>query len=703
MSKITNEFRISALRNGIVVRPAGNHEVSAVFYHAAVVEMANLGFLVKVDQLEGMSASALNNMIADARKVVGADRTMRPIYPGFPAQVQELSTATLIWEQIMHYWSGGTLLPDYPDVLRDGLPLEDAVRGAREVQVLTAGAAASRLITALTNKGVAMSEDERALLNGSVTLAHPSLDEVAEATREARNGENMQALFTSVALVSKYNANDMIIALAPSCKNTDQLLRLILAVATLWVEGREADYELAVNTLADRKASAVKMVNLSRPARRAILVRLAALSADFKADALITRVNLWRRVMRMVHPYDVSLDEAARRAVDIIHSNIDHRTLNSLVEEGMENGDVETVVGLLTEHQPGNLLRRLVAILRLCTNKRQATALAGAVQTVGSNAAISTLISAYNGVIAVNSTQARVTRVAGMRNTLLAADTRPMDEEAVTMVTDAIKAALEAALARKTAPAGPVAVNGANAVPLVRRDLSITDRVMDRGQSMVPVGEGDTVRLFNHWRNNQGRSGYMDTGAVVLDGDFKEIAVVTWNTWNAHRAWSTYSGDCNVSPGNSAAEYIDVHLKALKKAHPSASWVAMTIQSWSGFPTNEVDLIAGAMLRSKPNSGEVFDPRSLTTAFKPTTTATQSVPLAFNLATGQMVWLDSSNGSTQSGMSAGNDDTVGTIVYDEAVRPRLTMGELATLWASAHGADTVDSPVDRDAVLALLD
>lgn len=33
----------------------------------------------------------------------------------------------------------------------------------------------------------------------------------------------------------------------------------------------------------------------------------------------------------------------------------------------------------------------------------------------------------------------------------------------------------------------------------------------------------------------------------------------------------------------------------------------------------------------------------------------------------------------------------------------MMMGELAQRWAAVHGAETVDSPVDRDAVLALLD
>lgn len=703
MSKITSDFRLSALRNGVVVRSARNFDVADNIRHAALVEMLNLGFMVDHEGLKGMSKDALSTMIADARIVVGADRQMRPIYPGFPNQVKNLDTATLWWEQIVHYWSGGTLLPNYPDTLRKGLPLEDAIRASREVKVLTAGEAASHFIRTLTTKGVAMSEDERTLLRGSVALSVPTLDEVAQVTAAARNGENMQALFLALEVHGNYSASDMVVALAPSCKNADQLLRLVLAVSTVWREGREADYELAVNTLADRKAGSVKMVNLSRPARRVLLERLGAVTDGFKADSLLARELLWRRVMRMVHPYDLSMGEGTKRALDIIHANVEHRTFNSLVETGMAEGDVDAVVGLLAEHQPGNLLRRLVSILRLCKNARQVKVLSDAVRSVGSNAAITTLVSAYNGVIAVNDDHARVTRVAGLRNAMLAADERKINTKYVAEVAEALKDALKGALARKDAPSGSVGVNSDRAVPLVRRDLSSTDRVMDRGQLMAPVGKGDTVRLFSHWRNNQNRSGYIDVGAVALDDKFNALATVTWNSWQQNREWSTYSGDCHVHPGKSAAEYIDVDVPALKKAHPKAAWVAMTLQSWSGFPMDTVDMIAGTMLRSKPNSGQVFEPRSVTSAFKPTTTALQAVPLVFNLETGEMCWLDSSSGSDQQGVSAVNDGSVGSVVYDEVARPRLTMGELATLWAEAHGAEVTDEAVDRESVLGLLD
>jgi hypothetical protein len=257
-------------------------------------------------------------------------------------------------------------------------------------------------------------------------------------------------------------------------------------------------------------------------------------------------------------------------------------------------------------------------------------------------------------------------------------------------------------LKSRTAPTGTVGVLSDVPVPLVRRDLASSDRVLDRGQELTVAGSGDILRIFGHWVNNQSAPGYMDIGVVILDENFGHLAVSTWDTWNIEREWSTYSGDCLVDPGNDAAEFIDIMLDKLKNRYPMAKYAAMTVQSWSGFPMNSVDFIAGAMLRSNGQKGQVFDARSVATAFKPTTPSTQSVPLAVELSTGRMVWIDSSNGSTQSTMSSSSDTTIGSLVYDEIARPRLTMGELASLYADAHGVAKVDEAVDRDLILSLL-
>lgn len=703
MAKLTTEYRQAALRRGILVKVNRNTATPSHLLQAASLEFANLGFVVNPFKLAGMSATELTDALFEARVVIGADREMTPIYPGFPKQVEDIPTLTLLIEQLMHYWTAGEFLPNYPTIVREGLPLEDMLRNARELKVLPASATARALIESLVSDPVALSEDDRALLRGSIELQHPSALELSRVAKGARNGENLQSYIVLTAELTSLTGDEIFSAVAPHADNIDQLLRIVLGLySSAASEKWASSYTLAVENLADLHSRAVRMSKLSRSTRRAVVVRLGALSANFYADRLVNRQNLWRGVMRAVHPYDFDLSEAEKRAADIIHSNVKYRTLNSRIEGAVAKGKLQKAVGLLAAHQPGNLLRRSVALLRLAKSKDEALYLAVAIRGL-SSVPLTTLISAYNGIISANDSRVRVTRVAGLTNTMVSRASVPKVKNAhLKLVVTAVETLIAEALLKKDAPAGPVAITSSVPVPLVRRDAATADRTLDRGQAIGLAGEGDTLRIFGHWNNNQSNSGYMDIGVVILDHNFEHLSISTWDSWGNAREWSTYSGDKLVYPGGSAPEFIDVKLAKLREAYPTAKWAAMTVQAWSGWPIADVDFVAGAMLRSEGEKGDTFDPRSVATAFKPTTTSTQSVPFAVNLKTGVIVWIDSSNGSGASGVSSSKDSSIGSIVYDELARPRLTFGQLAAIWAAAHGVETISGDVDRAALLELL-
>lgn len=719
MSHITDDFRVAAMRYGMLIQSANRKPATEAIQKAAFIEMANLGFNVRLEDLD-MSETALTQMIRDARKVVGDDRVQKPVYPGFPKQVQELSTLTMLVEQILHYWTAGAFLPAYPDEVRPGLPLSDFARAPLALRAVKAGVAGREVLEKFVLSTIALSEGDQRLLLGAYAVVMPSLEEVADLAGRAKNGENMQHLVTAAAVIGCFPSSDLVSAIVPRVHTLDGVLRVVLAVCGQRIDQSQgtshkvlsdsdlnAQFERAVKNLSDKDGRAVKLRNLNRSARRALVQRVSELSGGFHADRLVARELLWRRVMRMVHPYDLTLDVESKRAMDIIHGNVEHRvehrTLAAAVEASFENGDASEVVRLMSENSPGMLLRSVVRILRVA-DADGIKALVKAVREQGSRSTVTTLISAYNGVLNANSERDRVIRVAGRSNAMVSsADRKKVSEKHVNAVLGALSGALSDVLAKKAAPVGTVGVTGSEPVPLVRRDLSTSDRALERGSRLAPVGKGDTLRMFSHFVNNQKHAGYMDIGVVLLNEKFEQVSVCTWNTWSITRDWATYSGDTYVPVGDSASEFIDVSLKDVRRVHSSARYVAMTIQSWSGWKMGEVDLIAGVMYRSAPGSGEVFDARTVATAFKPTTDALSAVPVVYELKEGHAVWLDSSSGSNQSGVSAANDTTVGDVVYDGIAREQMSMGDLAELWADAHDAETDGSPVDRDVVMALLD
>lgn len=703
MSKITNEFRNHALRRGILVKPAkGTAPQNLAF--AGSIELANLGFIVDPSELMGVSTQTIAETISEARKIMGADRDMTPIYPGFPQQVQKLDTMTLLVEQILHYWSAGTLLPNYPTVARKGLPIEDMLRNARNLRVLSASKASREITQELVTNPVAISVADKELLAGAIALNSPELPVIGRVIRESKNAENIQSFLSVLSKDGKYSKSELFVVTMENTMQSDVVLRALLALFTKPSHEKwEDNYRLAVNNLSKTDYRSIRMLNIPRDVRRSAIRNLGATTAGYHADKLVARKDLWRKVMTAIHPYDFNLHGSQKRALDIIHSNVEYRTLNSVIEEAMANNDVETAITAMAEYQPGNLLRRVVALLRLVTSEDEAKMLAKAIKKVGMNANLTTLISAYNGILSANDTNLRVTRVAGRNNTMVnRAKTVKISEKHQKKVLKAVKRAMVEVLKNSPKPVEPVGVVSDVPVPLVRRDISTTDKEMDRGSVISLTGDGDTLRIFSHFKNNQRTSGYMDIGAVILDENFKSIAVVTWNSWMDHRNIATYSGDKNVRPGDSASEFFDLNLGKVRSVHPNAVMVAMSIQSYSGWAINEVDIIAGAMLRTHAEEGEVFDARSVVTAFKPTTTSLQSIPLAVDLKTNEMVWIDSSSGSQQAGQTAVHDDSIGSIVYDELAREKFTLGNLAKVWAKAHGVETEDSEVDRHALLKLL-
>ena len=700
MGNITADFRRAALRAGVVIRSRANSSSDALVY-AAVLEMANYGYRVNPDDIQGMSDAALTDMINDARVIKGADRDMTPIYPGFPKQVQELSTLTLLVEQIMHYWTAGAFLPDYPTVVREGLPLEDIAANVQKLAVLEAGPAGRLLIEQLTTRGVAISEAEAELLRGSVAVARPDADFIKSVLGKARHGENIQHLL-SAASENGFTASELVLLFASDMRNVDQLLRLALTTMAKPSAPQHAEAaDRAITALSDKDAYAVSMTTLSRPARRALMSALGDLTAGFYADRLVLRNRLWRKVMRNIHPYSqIELTIASRRAADIIHGNIEYRTLDSSVEAAIADRDAPEAIRLLAENRPGALMARCVELMRLPNSSKD---LAAAISTVGARADITTLIRSYNAVLGANFDGVRVVREAGRNNRLLDVERETVKQKKIDRVAEALLGVLSDQLMKAEAPAAPVGASSTMAVPLVRRDLSNTDRVLDRGTRVASAGKGEYLRIFSHWINTHHIPGYLDVGVALLDGEFDHLTTSTWDTWQKNRGWSTYSGDKLVYPGDSAVEFFDIDLKAVRKLYPTAKYAVMTVQSYSGIPLSRVDMVAGTMLRSSPNKGASFDARTVTSAFSPTTDALQALPLAFDLDTRELIWLDASSGSNQTGMSAAADATIGPVVRDELARPRLTMGEFAALWANAHGVGTVDAPVDRDALLALLD
>lgn len=692
MSTLSQATITGALRHGELL-VQGKVVTSPELQLATMLELANLGFRVDDHQAISGTPEHLELVLESARDIVGSDRDMTPIYPGFPKQVQELHTMQLLVEQLLHYWTFGAFLPQHDNWVRENLPVDEVMKANRHLRVTSDDGYVAETLAKIVEHKTAMSPADQLMLAGLVSdLDSCDNGLLVRIAANSSNGENLFDFAHQLVAQGKLTRSEAVILFAPTASNVSQLLRVILAAATL-----NSEHIAVFALLHESMARHIRLGSLSKQARRVILSRLGEISEGYEADALLTKQYLWRRVMRGVHPYSFKLDETTQRAVDIIHGNTKHTSFNSGIESAIRKGDLKKAVQVAKEN-PGNFLRRLVALARVAETRNLSTAaIAAAVREVGPQAQLSTLISAYNGLLSANASHPRIVKVPGKRNHILN-PTAPVSDERLARIKRALTDAIGAKLAVLPAPSGVVGVKDNTPVSLVARDLAIGDREMLRGSEFSIEGEGGILRVFGHWNNNREFAGYMDVGVAILDSEFAKIETCDWRSWNGPnvRKWGTYSGDCRVYPGNSAAEFIDVDLKELREIHPEARYVVGSVQSWSGWPTKDVDFIGGVMFRKDGQKGEVFDPRTVKAAFKPTTPATQSLFMAVDLECMKAIWMDASSGSSKSSQSVSNDHQVGLVTYDAIGRERLTYGELAKMWAKAHGVKTKSVPVDLE-------
>lgn len=714
-----NEFFKAALREGYLPlfpskSSSEDDTVDEGVAHAFIIEMANLGFLIKnPDNIKSVdNAKTLVKILEATRNVVGADRNMKPIYPGFPAQVKSLSTMTLLVEQILHYISGGTLIPDYPDVVRKGLPLKDMLKNAKTVVAVNTKDIEILALDMLLSKvasNVSASDNDVVLIENAIKIANLNTTEAVHLYSQSNNGENKTHFARAYFEIMREDGkpvHNAFVKFTKHAKNSDQLLKLVLAVYTTKSSGVPKEfYNDAIIHLDSKKRSSFRFTSMNRPARRAIMAQLGNVTQGYKADKLISHMGLWRAVLRTGHFYELNPTTSQRRALDIVTQNIEHQTLESVFMERLNVDPISAAELLLDENAQGLLVRRLVMIMRAIVNNGRDVdnmfkKFASVVEMRLKDVDTTTLISAYNGLLVANDDSQRIIRVAGKNNSVVSKDVVIVPESNLDQIKNSLKELIKVNLRSLPAPSETVNVVSEMPFPLVVRDASLSDQKFYRGEVIDVKGDSNVLRLFSYWKNNSYTTGYIDLGAAVLDDDFDQIAACDWSTWRTSRDFATYSGDKNVHPGGDAVEFIDVELDKLKNAHPSARWIVMSLQSWSGIRYKDVDIIAGVMHRSDADAGENFDARTVSTAFTPTTEALESLPLAYDILNGTMTWLDSSSGSTKTGMNILNN-MIPVVLKDE-LRPRMTIGEVASLWAEAHEVDTVQEKADAQQIIDLI-
>jgi hypothetical protein len=171
-------------------------------------------------------------------------------------------------------------------------------------------------------------------------------------------------------------------------------------------------------------------------------------------------------------------------------------------------------------------------------------------------------------------------------------------------------------------------------VPFSQRSASKSLRTLVRG-SRLPLPDCTTLRFFVWWKNGKSRVD-IDLSAAMYDAEFGYVSTLAY--YNLKDYGAHHSGDIVNAP-KGAAELIDIDIaRCLER---QVRYVVMCLNSFTQQPYCDLpECFAGWMARAKPNSGEIFEPKTVIDKVDVASQTKMCLPAVFDLAGREVIWAD---------------------------------------------------------------
>lgn len=608
-----NSIALTKLSSAVVLTDAIRPVVHETDVHVMTVnqEFMRLGYIMdealykKVNSLSIMEMEQFyNNVIPVLKAMKGDDVVHKPMYPNFPKQVIEMSHLENLFNQIVHYWSNGTMLPSYKKECR-----KFGLENVRYKKI-----------------GLCTRED----VLGVFTRLLMSTDSIKDSDKRlieyfiVNYGDELK-----YPDVIPYKENVCIVAgmFIEKGKKIDGLVKNatdVLRIATYLSGG---DVSLADKT---------NFKKFSRPVRR-ILVK--ALENVIKEEDIKRHKAKWVLLAHRLHVGDYS-----KRVYDIMskpRNNVRLYSVAGTVIDELTAGNIKSAIMLL-KTRPGDYARKLDELLRKYSE--YSDAIVYYFSEVAEKVSTRVLLQVYSHFLnrkAPKSIRHRA-RVIFPKGSVQSARILPkysgkIDDYVIDNIIDVIDTELLKRFA-KLGEMGKVYIDERlKKCPLPTQLRSASDSVntVARG-TRIPFGDDkNIIRFFIHW---VGRD--IDLSATMHDESFTMIQRCAYTNRKVDEYGTYHSGDITYAPGpDGASEFIDISIDKARNA--GARYIVMNVLVYSGPNFCEHDeCSAGWMTRSKPNSNEIFDPKTVEGKFDLISASRNAIPIVIDLVEREVIWCD---------------------------------------------------------------
>ena len=623
-------------------------------------------------------------LIEKIELLTGADKTYNPMYPNFPQQVMDADVAELFWNAIIHYWSGGTLMPKYTKDER--FPLIDSPN----LKVLSLGTSEDlaeifkNLLSSKTNISSQDKEDIKWIVTNILGWRDYLPDEIP--------------LKENVALFGKLVVeNNLGVDLSKYYHTATDVLRLVVALS-------DGDISLATKT---------KFRKLRRPERRMVMNLL--LGCGNILEDMFKYQNEWIRIGEVVHPGEFAKKYDKYRPVLDAFNKLrrDEKPLffGGKVHDALNASEMEKAAFLLST-RPGEFARLLDKLIR---DAKHVDYVINLWRDVANSVSIPVLLQVkYHFLWRVNPDDYRVIFPKGntATATVLRNDLPKINVKRCLEIASICDDAIKVNLAKKE-PLGNVYVDSeldSFVVPFSQRSASSANKLITRGSTFDISESAKAIRGFIWWTNSDKKNMWgdsrvdIDLSAAMFDDDWHYITHVSWTRLRNESMRTYHSGDITNggSPhGDGVAEFLDFDINAIAS---KARYVVFQVYSFTGQKYSELpNCRFGWMEREDVNSGEIFEPKTVQLSMDVRADATVAIPVIFDCKERKIIWCDMNCRIESTGRFCNAvENNVGNInfaCYAMTHMYKPVMSDLAILNAEARG-NIVHSRGDADIIFS---
>lgn len=614
-----NKNEILLRRRNKVLLIKGQDRLPEVYIASMMKNLESLGFTFSsqlIEVLRTLSIKEVTNFYKDTLKIIkemlGAHVYHKPMYPNFPKQVMHMDQAELYINAIIHYVTYGQLLPKYEKEERK--PLIDN----HKLRVIGLGSN-DEFLNIFIN-----------LLNSKTSLSETDKKDIAWFFVEYP--EKIIALLPP-EIPLKENAAYVSYLLLKHVEGSEEILKKYLKTATdvlrLAVTMSNGDISLAENTY---------FRSFKRKERRLLLCLLENYS-NIEEDMLRYK-NSWIRLGERLHPTEYRTRyPKTSEAFYKIRNNIKIPTFKGTLEKAFEEQDIRTAVALLSQ-RPGEFARNLDKCLRIAEDKQfvidQFDSIANKVSsTVLLQLKEHLLNRNVEKEIRVFFPKGNVAKAYSLENNL-----QTIEDYICQNIVEICKKALIEIYSLKK-PLGKVFIDQRlkdYLVPFSQRSANKAFKTIVRG-SKLPIAETtNTIRGFIYWKQAKDDIVDIDLSAVMYDEDWNYLEHISYTNLKSSKYNACHSGDIVDAP-EGASEFIDLDIESIKTY--GGRYIMLCIHSYSGQTFDTIpECFVGWMSRECPNSGEIYEEKTVENKADITSNTQICVPMIIDVVEDKVIWTD---------------------------------------------------------------